>query len=63
MIEEKIAICIPTYNECENIEKLISEIIKLKNNTYVVVVDDNSQDGTSAIIKKILRNFLKIKYL
>ena len=31
---------------------MISEIIKLKNNTYVVVVDDNSQDGTSAIIKK-----------
>ena len=61
MIEEKIAICIPTYNECENIEKLISEIIKLKNNTYVVVVDDNSQDGTSAIIKKNFEKLLEDK--
>ncbi len=53
----KILIIIPTYNEKENIEKLISEIfIKTDNfNINILIVDDNSLDGTQIIIKKLIQ--------
>ena len=45
---------IPTYNEKENIEKLINEILNLKmKNLHIVVADDNSPDGTWRIVQKI----------
>ena len=45
---------IPTYNEKENIANLINEILKLKiNNLHIVVVDDNSPDGTWKIVQNI----------
>ena len=43
---------IPTYNEKENIGRLLDEIMKLPVYTKVVVVDDNSPDGTAEIVKK-----------
>ena len=50
----KTFVMIPTYNEKENIKALIDEILKLKiNNLHIVVVDDNSPDGTADIVKKI----------
>ena len=46
-------IIIPTYNEKQNISKLIDKINNLKiNNLKILVVDDNSPDGTSKIVKK-----------
>ncbi len=45
---------IPTYNEKENIKNLISQIFKLKlKNLEIVIVDDNSPDGTWKIVKQI----------
>ena len=45
---------IPTYNESENIKTLIDKILKLKiNNLQVVVVDDNSPDGTWKVVNDI----------
>jgi len=47
---------IPTYNEKENIENLINEILNLKiKNLHIVVVDDNSPDGTWKIVEKTLK--------
>jgi len=50
----KYLICIPTYNEAENIENLLKTISKLKlSNVDILVIDDNSPDGTSNIVKKL----------
>ena len=43
-------IIIPTYNESENIKLIINKILSLKDSNDVLVVDDNSPDGTSKIV-------------
>jgi dolichol-phosphate mannosyltransferase len=50
--KESILIVIPSYNEKENIENLINEILKQNNKIDLLVVDDNSPDGTSEIVSK-----------
>ena len=49
----KTAIVIPTYNEAENIEKLLLEILELNLPLEIIVVDDNSPDGTGEIVRKL----------
>ena len=50
----KTYVMIPTYNEKENIGNLINEILNLKiKNLHIVVVDDNSPDGTWKIVQEI----------
>jgi glycosyltransferase involved in cell wall biosynthesis len=44
---------VPTYNERENIEALVSEILALSVPVKVVVVDDNSPDGTGQIADRL----------
>jgi dolichol-phosphate mannosyltransferase len=48
----KALVVIPTYNEMENIERLLRNIISLKQEFDVLIVDDNSPDGTASIVKK-----------
>ncbi len=50
----KSIVIIPTYNEAENIEKLVKKIFEVVPNIHVLIVDDNSPDGTAAIIEKLL---------
>ncbi len=45
----QIAIIIPTYNEAENLPKMVSALFSLPLSLRVVVVDDNSPDGTGKI--------------
>jgi dolichol-phosphate mannosyltransferase len=49
----KNIVILPTYNEKENIVKIISQIQNLKLDLDILVVDDNSPDGTSDIVKNI----------
>ena len=44
---------IPTYNERENIEKIIKEVLRQSPDIHVLVVDDNSPDGTWEVVEKI----------
>jgi dolichol-phosphate mannosyltransferase len=44
------AVVIPTYNESENIVRLVREILALPVGAHCVVVDDNSPDGTGALL-------------
>jgi dolichol-phosphate mannosyltransferase len=44
------AVVIPTYNEAENIERLVKQILDLGLGLQVIVVDDNSPDGTGSIV-------------
>lgn len=52
----RLAVCIPTYNEKENISGLISEIFKYAPEAHVIVADDNSPDGTAEIARQIPGN-------
>jgi dolichol-phosphate mannosyltransferase len=47
-------VVIPTYNEIENIEPLLRDIILLQRDFDILVVDDNSPDGTSALVEKLI---------
>jgi len=42
-------IVIPTYNEANNLERLVSQILQLHPSFNIIIVDDNSPDGTGAI--------------
>lgn len=50
-------VIIPTYNEKENIEKIIRKVFSLEKEFHVLVIEDNSPDGTAAIIKSIMSEF------
>lgn len=53
---EKIVI-IPTYNENENIEKIIDAVIGLQQGFHILIIDDNSPDGTAAIIESLIPKY------
>ena len=59
----KILIIIPTYNEAVNIQGIIEEIFKLNLNIDILVVDDNSPDGTSKIVEEIARRDHKVNLI
>ena len=63
MEKSKTLIIIPTYNEADNIRKIINEIFNLNLSLDILVVDDNSPDGTSNIIEEISKNFNNIKLI
>ncbi|RII27049.1 MAG: dolichyl-phosphate beta-D-mannosyltransferase [Geobacter sp.] len=46
----KAFVVIPTYNERENIERLVGEVLAQDACIHVLVVDDNSPDGTGAVV-------------
>ena len=50
-------VIIPTYNEKENIEKIIRKVFSLPGNFHILIVDDGSPDGTAAIIKNLQKEF------
>jgi dolichol-phosphate mannosyltransferase len=50
-------VIIPTYNEKENIERIIRTTFSLEKEYHVLVVDDGSPDGTAQIIKELQKEF------
>jgi dolichol-phosphate mannosyltransferase len=50
-------VIIPTYNEKENIEKIIRKVLSLPGGYHLLIVDDGSPDGTGAIIKSLIAGF------
>lgn len=49
----KSLVIIPTYNERENVEKMIRQVMTYEENFHILIVDDGSPDGTSEIVKKL----------
>ena len=47
-------VIIPTYNEKENIEKIIRAIFALEKSFHILVIDDGSPDGTAAIVRGLI---------
>lgn len=56
-------VIIPTYNEKENIEAIIRAVFKQKKTFHVLIVDDNSPDRTSEIVKSLQTEFPKQLFL
>lgn len=50
-------VIIPTYNEKENIEKIISKVFSLQHPFHILIVDDGSPDGTAGIVKHLQGDF------
>ncbi|MBN2530565.1 MAG: polyprenol monophosphomannose synthase [Deltaproteobacteria bacterium] len=53
--KNRALVCIPTYNEAENIKCLIPAIKKAIPGVHILVIDDNSPDGTAAAVKALAR--------
>ena len=50
-------VIIPTYNEKENIEAIIKTVFEQEKSFHILVVDDNSPDGTANIVEKLMSAF------
>ncbi|MBQ7253740.1 MAG: polyprenol monophosphomannose synthase [Bacteroidales bacterium] len=57
MSAESKLVIIPTYNEKENIEKIIRKVRSLEGDFHVLVIDDGSPDGTASIVKSLMGEF------
>lgn len=54
MNESDSIVIIPTYNEKENIEKIIRAVLTLEKPFHILVVDDGSPDGTAQIVRRLM---------
>lgn len=55
-MDRKVVI-IPTYNEKENIEKIIRKVFSLDGGYHILIIEDGSPDGTAGIVKKLQAEF------
>lgn len=55
MNESDSIVIIPTYNEKENIEKIIRAVLGLEKHFNILVIDDGSPDGTAGIVKGLMQ--------
>lgn len=60
---QRALIIFPTYNERDNIEKIVHAVLPLDPRINVLIVDDNSPDGTGDIADKLARQESKVKVL
>ncbi len=59
----RITIVIPTYNEAENLPKLVSALFTLPLDLWIQVVDDNSPDGTGAIADNLAKKDSRVRVI
>ncbi len=50
-------VIIPTYNEKENIERMVRKVFSLGHPFHLLIIDDGSPDGTAAIVKQLMQEF------
>ena len=53
----KTLVISPTYNEGKNIESLVDQVLGPNPDYHLLIVDDNSPDGTAAIVKELQQNY------
>lgn len=53
----EVLVIIPTYNEGENIIKIIESIFTIHQDINILIVDDNSPDGTSSKVKELISKY------
>ena len=50
-------VIIPTYNEKENIENIIRAVLGLEKSFHILIIEDNSPDGTAEIVRRLQKEF------
>lgn len=60
---ENLTVILPTLNEVGNLETLIAEIGRVAPGSQVVVVDDNSSDGTPALVQKLIETNPRVRLI
>jgi dolichol-phosphate mannosyltransferase len=60
---KRALVIIPTYNECENIRTVVPAVLAQDGTLEVLVVDDNSPDGTAGIVKEMMEGNPRIHIL
>jgi dolichol-phosphate mannosyltransferase len=55
-VSESLVI-IPTYNEKENVERMIRKVFSLEHPFHLLIIDDGSPDGTATIVKSLMNEF------
>ena len=50
-------VIIPTYNEIENVELIIRKVFSYDKDFHILIVDDNSPDGTAEVVKRLQQEF------
>ena len=61
-MKPKLTIIIPAFNEKKTLPKLLKKIFEIKLSKQIIIVDDNSTDGTREIISKFKKKINKIIY-
>lgn len=59
----KTIVIIPTYNELNNIQKLVPQLLELYPQLHILVVDDNSPDGTAKLIEQFSQKDERVKLI
>ena len=63
MLETTALVIVPTYNEAENIEQLVAEILAQPVPLDVVIVDDNSPDGTGRLADALAAHYERVQVI
>ncbi len=50
-------VIIPTYNEKENVERMVRKVFSLTHPFHLLIVDDGSPDGTAEIVKRLMQDY------
>ena len=59
----RAVVLVPTYNEADNIQRFLTQVRSDAPNTDILIVDDNSPDGTSQIAKEVADRLGRIKVM
>ncbi len=54
-------VIIPTYNEMENISSVLDRVLKIRDDVDILVIDDNSADGTGEYVRKLSEREKRVK--
>lgn len=59
----KVVVCIPTYNECENLPRILDRLFAANPDVHALVIDDASPDGTGAVADGIAASDPRVRVL
>ena len=55
---DKTLIIIPTFNEIDNIERMITTLFKMHKGVSLLIIEDGSPDGTADVVKRLQQDHL-----
>jgi len=59
----KAVVIIPTYNEKENVERIVPQVLEMDESIDVLIVDDNSPDGTGELVERLSKSYERLKVI